>query len=63
MDGYEWHCSGVGNGADTVHHLLNDLQEQAERAVSKFVPDTELGEEEAVDVLEGRAAKVLFFFF
>lgn len=62
MDGYEWHCSGVGNGADAVHHLLNDLQEQAERAVSKFVPDTELGEEEAVDVLEGRAAKVVFFF-
>lgn len=56
MDGYQRHCSGVGNGADAVQHLINNLQEQAERAVGELVPDTELGEEEAVDVLEGRAA-------
>lgn len=36
--------------------VMGLTQEQAERTVSEFVPDTELGEEEAVDVLEGRAA-------
>ncbi|XP_010118873.1 PREDICTED: LON peptidase N-terminal domain and RING finger protein 2, partial [Chlamydotis macqueenii] len=43
-------------GITPVQHFINNLHEPAERTVSKFVHDAELGEEEAVDVLEGRAA-------
>lgn len=41
---------------DTVQHLIHSFHHRPERTVSKFVPDTKLGEEESIHVLEGRAA-------